>query len=45
MSNVSSQCIVRAIVMGFHDTVTDDYSDQLLESSENVLTDAIQLQV
>ncbi|KAF5479668.1 hypothetical protein F2P56_000470 [Juglans regia] len=45
LQNEPGLCIVRAIVIGFHDTVTDHYSGQLLESSENFLTDAIRLQL
>ncbi|GAV68566.1 RRM_1 domain-containing protein/Big_2 domain-containing protein [Cephalotus follicularis] len=44
LRNESGLCIVRATVIGFGDT--DDHSRaQLLESSENFLTDAIRLQI
>ncbi|KAE8021482.1 hypothetical protein FH972_007367 [Carpinus fangiana] len=45
LQNEPGLCIVRATIIGFLDGVTDHYSAQLLESSENVLTDAIQLQL
>uniref|UniRef100_F6HUV0 Uncharacterized protein n=1 Tax=Vitis vinifera TaxID=29760 RepID=F6HUV0_VITVI len=37
-------CIVRATVIGFAGTVSGHVSAPLLESSENVLTDAVRLQ-
>lgn len=45
LQNVSGLCIVRATVIGFHDTMGHHNSLPLLESSENVLTDAIRLQL
>lgn len=45
LQNEPGLCIVRASIIGFRDTVMDPYSAQLLESSENVLTNAIQLQL
>lgn len=41
----TSQCIVRATVIGFAGTMSGHVSAPLLESSENVLTDAVRLQV
>lgn len=45
LQNVSGLCIVRATVIGFHDTMGHHNSIPLLERSENVLTDAIRLQL
>ncbi|KAH7510680.1 hypothetical protein FEM48_ZijujUnG0099600 [Ziziphus jujuba var. spinosa] len=45
LQNESGQCIVRATVSGFRDAVGDHDFGQLLEHSENVLTDAIRLQL
>ena len=41
----TSQCIVRATVIGCAGTMSGHVSAPLLESSENVLTDAVRLQV
>lgn len=45
LQNEPGLCIVRATVVGFLGSVTDRYSAQLPERSENVLTDAIRLQL
>ncbi|KAK6928386.1 hypothetical protein RJ641_006977 [Dillenia turbinata] len=45
LQNASGMCIVRAAVTGILDRVTERHSAMLLESSENVLTDAIRLQL
>jgi hypothetical protein len=39
------QCVVRASVTGVCDAFSGGYSAQLFKTSENVLTDAIRLQV
>ncbi|PRQ54034.1 putative invasin/intimin cell-adhesion [Rosa chinensis] len=45
LQNVSGLCIVRATVIAFHNTMVQHNTIPLLESSENVLTDAIRLQL
>ncbi|CBI34863.3 unnamed protein product, partial [Vitis vinifera] len=45
LQNESRLCIVRATVIGFAGTVSGHVSAPLLESSENVLTDAVRLQL
>ncbi|XVE67869.1 hypothetical protein DITRI_Ditri09bG0022500 [Diplodiscus trichospermus] len=46
LQNESGSCIVRATITGFSGSSTADrYSDKLLESSKNVLTDAAWLQL
>ncbi|KAL5860539.1 hypothetical protein ACOSQ4_001835 [Xanthoceras sorbifolium] len=45
LQNESGLCIVRATVTGFCDALSGDYSAQLFKTSENVLTDAIRLQL
>ncbi|XP_050383609.1 nuclear pore complex protein GP210 [Argentina anserina] len=45
LQDVSGVCIVRATIVGCHNTMGLHTTKPLLESSENVLTDAIQLQL
>ncbi|XP_022934341.1 nuclear pore complex protein GP210 isoform X2 [Cucurbita moschata] len=45
LRNESGECIVRATVTGFSDAVRRDYSAQWLDNADNLLTDAIRLQL
>ncbi|XP_022152143.1 nuclear pore complex protein GP210 isoform X1 [Momordica charantia] len=45
LQNESGECIVRATVTGFSDAVREDYSAQLRDNLDNLLTDAIRLQL